>query len=148
MTKSLQGIRRVGRTERRGGRGASGRGRRWWGGVGGWVGRSPLWLYTVRTTPALQLGRPQAAAEPPVSPGRVWAWVGRGRAWVGGIMLGLFCTPPPLPHIHRLRRYESMENPFAPLKGRGLSYLAVASCSCPAALRKHRAPEGLGSKIL
>lgn len=88
MTKSLQGIRRVGRTERRGGRGASGRGRRWWGGVGGWVGRSPLWLYTVRT-PALQLGRPQAAAEPPVSPGRVCAagrdlGLGRERESLGG----------------------------------------------------------------
>lgn len=27
-------------------KGASGSGRGWWGGVGGWVGRSPLWLYT------------------------------------------------------------------------------------------------------
>lgn len=44
-----------------------------WGGVGGWIGHSPLWLYTACTTPALQLGRPQAAAEPPVFPGRVCA---------------------------------------------------------------------------
>lgn len=141
----------MGRTGRRGGRKASGRGRGWWGGVGGWIGRSPLWHHTFHTTPALQLDRLQAATEPPLSPGRVCAGgqdlgLGGERENLDGRdYVGSFCTPPPLhPYVQEILEHgESLCTPER--EGTQLpchDLLQLPSCS------EKAQGEGLGSKIL
>ena len=87
-----------------------------------------------------------------MSPGSVCAaerrdWVGRGSAWVGGICGGAFCAPP-TPYSHPQETPGHGES-LCTLE-REVTWLPYKRPpeSCPMALRKHRAPEGLDSKVL